>query len=90
SPAVSLSYGQRLLNSFKDGLHSVADFFSDFLLWFVAAFPTLVILAILIVVFLPLIKKLRKSRREKKAAKKTANGKLPADVGNAADDNSKN
>lgn len=89
SPAVSLSYGQRLLNSFKDGLRSVADFFSDFLLWFVAAFPTLVILAILIVVFLPLIRKLRKSRREKKAAKKAANGKLPAD-NNAADDNSKN
>ena len=89
SPAVSLSYGQRLLNSFKDGLRSVADFFSDFLLWFVAAFPTLVILAILIVVFLPLIRKLRKSRREKKAAKKAANGKFPAD-NNAADDNSKN
>lgn len=70
SPAVSLSYGERLLNSFKGGLRSVADFFSDFLLWFVAAFPTLVILAVLIVIFLPLIRKLRKSRREKKLSKR--------------------
>lgn len=88
SPAVSLSYGERLLNSFKGGLRSVADFFSDFLLWFVAAFPTLIILAVLIIIFLPLIRKLRKSRREKKISRKAVKGKDPADNGNTADANS--
>lgn len=68
SPAVDVSYGEQLLNSFKVGLRDVADFFADFLLWFVEALPALVVFAVIIVILFPVYKKLRKSRREKCSA----------------------
>lgn len=66
SPEAKISYGERLWLSLKNGLKSVGDFFSDFLVWFVGALPALVILAVLIIVLLPLLRKW--SRRAAKNA----------------------
>ena len=72
SPEAKISYGERLWLSLKNGLKSVGDFFSDFLVWFVGALPALVILAVLIVVLLPLLRKWNRRSREKRAARKAA------------------
>ena len=72
SPEAKISYGERLWLSLKNGLKSVGDFFSDFLVWFVGALPALVILAVLIVVLLPLLRKWSRRSREKRAARKAA------------------
>ena len=69
---VQLSYGERLARAFRDGLSSVGRFFKDFLLWFVEALPTLVILAVLLVVLLPLIRKLRRKGKARREARKAA------------------
>ena len=67
-----VSYSERLWLSLKNGLKSVGDFFSDFLVWFVGALPALVILAVLIIVLLPLLRKWNRRSREKRAARKAA------------------
>ena len=72
SPEAKISYGERLWLSLKNGLQSVGEFFSDFLVWFVGALPALVILAVLIVVLLPLLRKWNRRSREKRAARKAA------------------
>lgn len=72
SPEAKISYGERLWLSLKNGLKSVGEFFSDFLVWFVGALPALVILAVLIVVLLPLLRKWNRRSREKRAARKAA------------------
>ena len=69
---VQLGYGERLVRAFRDGLRSVGSFFKDFLLWFVEALPTLVLLAVLLIVLLPLGKKLSRRSRERRAARKAA------------------
>ena len=69
---VQLGYGERLVRAFRDGLRSVGSFFKDFLLWFVEALPTLVLLAVLLIVLLPLGKKLSRRSRECRAARKAA------------------
>ena len=72
SPEAKISYGERLWLSLKNGLKSVGDFFSDFLVWFVGALPALVILAVLLIVLLPLLRRLNRRSREKRAARKAA------------------
>ena len=72
SPEAKISYGERLWLSLKNGLQSVGDFFSDFLVWLVGALPALVILAVLIIVLLPLLRKWSRRSREKRAARKAA------------------
>ncbi len=79
---VKVTYGEKLGAAVKNGLKSVGDFFADFLLWFVEALPTLLILAAIafgIVIILRKTRGKREARREKraqrkaeKAAKKTA------------------
>lgn len=70
TPEAKLSYGQRLGLAVRNGLKSTAEFFSDFLLWFVEALPALVILAVLIVVVVIVIRKSAKKRRARKAAER--------------------
>ena len=72
TPEAKVSYGQRLGLAVRNGLKSTAEFFSDFLLWFVEALPALVILAVLIVVVVILIRRAAKKRRARKAAEKEA------------------
>lgn len=62
------SYGERLITSLKSGFEDMVDFFGDFLLLFVAALPTLIILGVIVFAAVKLIKRGRKKR----AAKKTS------------------
>ena len=69
---VTIRYGERLARAWKNGLGAVGEFFRDFLLWFVEALPTLVLLAVLALVLLPLGKKLHRRAKARRAAKKAA------------------
>ena len=76
TPAPTLSYGQRLWRSLKNGFYGVGDFFSGLLLWLVGALPALIIIALLILILRPVFKKLRvrrRARREKKLKEKADN-----------------
>ena len=67
--AVTVSYGQRLLNAFTDSLKGAGRFFKNLLVFLVSALPTLVILAVLFFALRPLFRKLSakaKARREEK------------------------
>ena len=78
--AVTISYGQRLLNAFTDSLKGTGRFFKDLLVFLVSALPTLVILAVLFFALRPLFRKLSaraKARREEK--KNTAASKNKAE-----------
>lgn len=68
-----VSYVKQLWLSLRDGLVGVGEFFKDFLVWFLGALPTLIVLGVLFFVFRPLLKKLsakRKARREAKKAER--------------------
>lgn len=69
---IQLRYGERLSRAFRDGLSSVGSFFREFLLWFVEALPTLMILAVLLVVLLPLGRKLRRNGKARREARRAA------------------
>ncbi len=78
--AVTVSYGQRLLNAFTDSLKGAGRFFKNLLVFLVSALPTLVILAVLFFALRPLFRKLSakaKTRREEK--KNTAANKNKAE-----------
>ena len=67
---VKVTYGQKLAAAVKSGLKTVGDFFSDFLLWFLEALPTLILLAVIVVIVLMIIRRIRATkgvRQEKKA-----------------------
>lgn len=68
TPEAKLSYGQRLGLALRNGLQGVADFFSDFLLWFLEALPALLILAAVVVLAVVLIRRGAKKRRARKAS----------------------
>ena len=74
TPEAKLSYGQRLGLAIRSGLQSTAEFFSDFLLWFLEALPALVILAVLIVLVVIIIRRARKKRRASKEAANNPQG----------------
>ena len=67
-----LGYGERLARAFRSGLTGVGRFFQNFLLWFVEALPTLVLLAVLLLVLFPLGKKLCRRVKERRASRKAA------------------
>ena len=67
-----LGYGERLARAFRSGLTGVGHFFQNFLLWFVEALPTLVLLAVLLLVLFPLGKKLCRRVKERRASRKAA------------------
>lgn len=62
-------YGKQLWMSLKDGLTGVGEFFKDFLVWFVGALPTLIVITALFFVLRPVVKKLSAKRKAKKASK---------------------
>lgn len=70
TPEVTLSYGERLGLAIRSGLQNTADFFSEFLLWFLEALPALIILAVIVVVVIVLVRRGRKKRRARKAEEK--------------------
>ena len=70
--AVTISYGQRLLNAFTDSLKGAGRFFKNLLVFLVSALPTLVILAVLFFALSPLFRKLSTKAKARKEAKKNA------------------
>ena len=68
--AVTISYGQRLLNAFTDSLKGVGRFFKNLLVFLVSALPTLVILAVLFFALRPLFRKLSAKAKARREAKK--------------------
>ena len=94
---IKVGYGEKLAAAVKNGLASVGSFFADFLLWFVEALPTLIILGAIAWIAVKIIKKRsgskeeRKARREarkkarlEKRAEKSAGTAKAADVGAAS------
>lgn len=78
--AVTISYGQRLLNAFTDSLKGAGRFFKNLLVFLVSALPTLVILAVLFFALRPLFRKLSaKAKARKEAKKSTASSKNKAE-----------
>ena len=71
---VRVTYGEKLTAAVKSGLKTVGDFFSGFLLWFVEALPTLILLAVLAGIVLLIIHRCRatKGTRQEKKARKAA------------------
>ena len=70
---VRVTYGEKLGAAVKSGLKAVGNFFSEFLLWFVEALPTLIILALIALVIVIIIRKTRgnrEARRERRAQRK--------------------
>ncbi|MBR5343817.1 MAG: DUF4349 domain-containing protein [Oscillospiraceae bacterium] len=70
TPEAKLSYGERLGLAIRSGLQNTADFFSEFLLWFLEALPALIILAVIVVVVVILVRRSVKKRRARKADEK--------------------
>ena len=68
--AVTISYGQRLLNAFTDSLKGVGRFFKNLLVFLVSALPALVILAVLFFALRPLFRKLSAKAKARREAKK--------------------
>ena len=68
--AVTISYGQRLLNAFTDSLKGAGRFFKNLLVFLVSALPTLVILAVLFFALRPLFRKLSAKAKARREAKK--------------------
>ena len=78
--AVTISYGQRLLNAFTDSLKGAGRFFKNLLVFLVSALPTLVILAVLFFALRPLFRKLSaKAKARKEAQKSTVTNKNKAE-----------
>ena len=71
---VKVTYGQKLAAAVKSGLKTVGDFFSGFLLWFLEAMPTLILLAVIVVIVLLIIRRIRatKGARQERKARKAA------------------
>ena len=70
--AVTISYGQRLLNAFTDSLKGVGRFFKNLLVFLVSALPALAILAVLFFALRPLFRKLGVRVKARREAKKNA------------------
>ncbi len=70
--AVTISYGQRLLNAFTDSLKGVGRFFKNLLVFLVSALPALAILAVLFFALRPLFRKLGIKVKARREAKKNA------------------
>ena len=68
--AVTISYGQRLLNAFTDSLKGAGRFFKNLLVFLVSALPTLVILAVLFFALRPLFRKQSAKAKARKEEKK--------------------
>ena len=82
-------FGQRLGEAFVSGWTDFWQGCQDFAVWFVEAFPTLMVWAAIIVVLCIISRKWRKNRKEKKAAK-TANSDKNNESNNGENKSSEN
>ncbi len=80
------SYGTRIVNAFKDGIHDVKSGLADFSVWLVLVFPSLVVLGIVIAILVAIgraiWKKTAVARAKRKAerAKVLANRRAPRGI----------
>lgn len=86
------SYGTRIVNAFKDGIHDVKSGLADFSVWLVLVFPSLVVLGIVIAILVAIgraiVKKTAVARAKRKAerAKVLANRRAPRGIKSDAKD----
>lgn len=86
------SYGTRIVNAFKDGIHDVKSGLADFSVWLVLVFPSLVglgiVIAILVAIGRAIWKKTAVARAKRKAerAKVLANRRAPRGIKSDAKD----
>lgn len=86
------SYGTRIVNAFKDGIHDVKSGLADFSVWLVLVFPSLVVLGIVIAILVAIgraiWKKTAVARAKRKAerAKVLANRRAPRGIKSDAKD----
>lgn len=86
------SYGTRIVNAFKDGIHDVKSGLADFSVWLVLVFPSLVVLGIVIAILVAIgraiWKKTAVARAKRKAerAKVLANRRVPRGIKSDAKD----
>ena len=77
TPAAKASYGQRIWSALKSSLRDIGTFFSDLLIWLVAALPVLTLLAVCIYVLVVIIRLCRRKRAARRAAKSAPSGDTP-------------
>lgn len=77
TPAAKASYGQRIWSALKSSLRDIGTFFSDFLIWLVAALPVLTLLAVCIYVLVVIIRLCRRKRAARRAVKSVPSGDTP-------------
>ena len=69
-PTVKVTFGERIANSFKESWKDFANGFQNFVVWFVGAIPTLLVMAVIIgvIVAIPItiVKKVKKKNKENK------------------------
>lgn len=86
------SYGTRIVNAFKDGIHDVKSGLADFSVWLVLVFPSLVVLGIVIAILVAIgraiWKKTAVARAKRKAerVKVLANRRAPRGIKSDAKD----
>lgn len=86
------SYGTRIVNAFKDGIHDVRSGLADFSVWFILVLPSLVVLGIVIAILVAIgraiWKKTAVARAKRKAerAKVLANRRAPRGIKSDARD----
>ena len=73
--AVTISYGQRLLNAFTDSLKGAGRFFKNLLVFLVSALPTLVIPRGAVLRAAPAFRKLSAKAKARREEKKEHRGK---------------
>lgn len=80
------SYGTRIANAFKDGIHDVKSGLADFSVWFVLVLPSLVVLGIVIAILVAIGKAIWKktavvrAKRRAERAKVLANRRVPRGI----------
>lgn len=89
---VDTSYSTRLSNAFKDGMHDMKQGLENFSIWFVQAFPSLVVLGAIIAIFVVIGKAIRKktavsrAKKREERAKVIANKRVPRGIKSDAKD----
>lgn len=80
------SYGTRIVNAFKDGIHDVKSGLADFSVWFILVLPSLVVLGIIIAILVAIGRVIWKktavvrAKRRAERAKVLANRKAPRGI----------
>lgn len=86
------SYGTRIVNAFKDGIHDVKSGLADFSVWLVLVFPSLVVLGIVIAILVAIGRAIWKktavarAKRRAERAKVLANRRAPRGIKSDAKD----